>query len=175
MKFFQQIVNDPAQAIKDEIAAATGHIDELTAQLADIEQKLGEAHNKTKRSFAEGAVDNGAIAAVSVEALEDKRQGIHKRLAEVQRSRKLAEQRFAALQEAEAVAGTKVSDKDVSAFEVCAGELRWRNGLLEQLWHINYLGPTGAVERTIEEWQLVPVSEEPAIAGHIRCRSRQPV
>jgi hypothetical protein len=67
------------------------------------------------------------------------------------------ENQRAALQEAEAVAQTKVSDKNVSAFEVCAGDVRWRkDGLLEQLWRINYVGPTGAVEKTTEEWQLVP-------------------
>jgi hypothetical protein len=131
MKFSKLIANNPAQAI----ATLSGRIEELTAQLADIGQTLGEAR------------------------INQQRQGLQKALAEVQR--KLAEQRFAALQEAEAVARTKVSHKNVSAFEVCAGEVRWSNGLLERLWHINYLGPTGAVEKTIEKWQLVLVSEEP--------------
>ena len=159
MNLFEQSADNPVQAIQAEIAALNGRIEELTARLADIEQKLGEAD----------------IAAVSVEALENQRQGLQKALAEVHRGRKLAEQRFAVLQEAEAAARTKGSNKNVSVIEVCAGEVRWRNGLLEQLWHINYLAPTGAVEKTIEEWQLVPVSEEPAVAGHIRYRSRQPV
>ena len=40
---------------------------------------------------------------------------------------------------------------------VCAGEVRWRkDGLLEQLWRINYVGTTGAVEKTTEEWRVVP-------------------
>ena len=56
----------------------------------------------------------------------------------------------------------------MSSIDVCAGEVRWHNGLLEQLWHIYYFGPTGAVEKIEEEWQLVPVFEEPAIAGHVR-------
>jgi TolA-binding protein len=159
VNLFEQSADNQVQAIQDEIAALSGRIEELTARLADIEQKLGKT----------------GIAAVSVEALENQRQGLQKALAEVQRGRKLAEQRFVVLQEAEAAARTKGSNKTVSAIEVCAGEVRWRNGLLEQLWHINYLAPTGAVEKTIEEWQLVPVSEEPAIAGHIRRRSRQPV
>jgi DNA-binding NarL/FixJ family response regulator len=38
MKSFQQIANNPAQAIKDEIAALNGRIEELTAQLANIGQ-----------------------------------------------------------------------------------------------------------------------------------------
>ncbi len=40
---------------------------------------------------------------------------------------------------------------------VCAGEVRWRkDGLLEQLWRINHIGPTGVVVKTTEEWRLVP-------------------
>ena len=138
MELIEQSADNPAQIIEEEIAAAIGHIKELTVQLADIDEKLGEARNKTER-------------------LKDDLQ----KALEGQRSRRLAEQRLAVLQEGEATARTKVSDKNVNAFEVCASEVRWRNGLLEQLWHINYLGPTG-VEKTIEEWQLVPVSEEPA-------------
>ncbi len=40
---------------------------------------------------------------------------------------------------------------------VCAGEVRWRKDrLLEQLWRINHVGPTGVVVKTKEEWRLVP-------------------
>ena len=91
-------------------AAATDRIGELTATLAAIEQKLAETRDYQKRSFAEGAVDDAAIAAVSVEALEDQRQGLQKVLAEVQRRRQEADQGFAVLQEAEAAARAKVSD-----------------------------------------------------------------
>jgi hypothetical protein len=65
-------------------------------------------------------------------------------------------------------------DKNLGAFEVCTGDVRWRNGLLEQLWQINYLGPNGAIEKTIEEWQSAPASEGLATAGHIRWHSRPP-
>ena len=66
-------------------------------------------------------------------------------------------QRLAVLQKEGATARIKALGKNVSAYEVCAGEIRWRkDGLLEQLWRIDCLGPTGAVEKTIEEWQLVP-------------------
>ena len=53
----------------------------------------------------------------------------------------------------------KVSEKIVSAYEVCVGEVRWRqDGLLEQLWRINHVGTTDAVDKTSEEWEwrLVP-------------------
>ena len=91
-------------------AAATDRIGELTAGLAAIEQKLAETRDYEKRSFAEGAVDDAAIAAVSVEALEDQRQGLQKALAEVQCRRQEADQGLAVLQEAEAAARSKVSD-----------------------------------------------------------------
>ena len=57
---------------------------------------------------------------------------------------------------------------NTSAIEACAGEVRSNNGLLEQLWHIYYFGPTAAVEKIEEKWQLVPELKEPEIAGHIR-------
>ena len=61
------------------------------------------------------------------------------------------------------------SDKNTNAIEFCAGEVRWRqDGLLEQLWRINHIGPTGAVQKATEEWRLVPELEEPAIAEHVR-------
>ena len=91
-------------------AAATERIGELTAGLAAIEQKLAETRDYQKRSFAEGAVDDAAIAAVSIEALEDQRQGLQKALAEVQRRRQEADQGLTVLQEAEAAARLKVSD-----------------------------------------------------------------
>jgi chromosome segregation ATPase len=122
----EQSADNPAHPIEKEIAAATGRIEELTVQLADIEEKLGEARNKTER-------------------LKD---DLQKALAEVQRSPKLAEQRLAVLQEKEATARTKVSEKIESPYDVCAGEVRWRkDGLLEQLWRGG---------KTTEEWRLVP-------------------
>ncbi len=131
LKWFWSGAKKPTQAIQEEIEAESGRIERLTAQLADIEQKLRHAREEEQR----------------------------------------AEQWFVRVQEAVVAARTQVSDKNVSAIEVCAGEVRWHNGLLEQLWHIYYFGPTGAVEKTEEEWQLVPELEKPAIAGHIRpCR-----
>ena len=49
MNLFEQNADNPAQAIEEEISAAIGCIEELTVQLADIEEKLGEARNKTER------------------------------------------------------------------------------------------------------------------------------
>ncbi len=43
MKKFWQRTDTPAREIKQEIAAAADHIDELTAELAAIEQKASEA------------------------------------------------------------------------------------------------------------------------------------
>ncbi len=170
MKWFGPGAKKPAQAIQEEIDALNSRIEELTAQLTDIEQKLRQARENERRSFAENAIDDAAIAAVSVEKLEPQLQGLQNARAELQRHRQEAEQKLVMVQEAVAAARTKVSEKNMNAIEVCAGEVRWHNGLLEQLWHTHYFGPTGAVERTAEEWQLVPELEEPAIAGHIRPR-----
>ena len=60
--------HNPTRRIKEEIAAATDHIDELTAQLITIEQKAGEA-------------------VASGKTLEDQRQGLQNELAEAQRHR----------------------------------------------------------------------------------------
>lgn len=160
MNLFGRNANNPAHAI-EQIAAITRRMKELTAQLASIEQKRDEAHHNV---FAESAIDDAAIAAL-VEALEDQHQKLQVALAEVQRRRRDAER---GLHEVEtSVAPTKVS-KNLSAIEVCAGEVRWHNGLLEQLWYVHYIGPTGAIEKTIEEWQPVLVSDEPARTGHVR-------
>jgi hypothetical protein len=41
-------------------------------------------------------------------------------------------------------------------------------GFFEQLWRINRIGPIGAVEKTIEEWRLVPKLEDSAYASQYR-------
>ncbi len=168
MKWFGAGAKKPSQALEEEIEAIRRQLEKFTGQLADIDEELRQARDKERKSLAENAIDDAAIAAVSVEELEAQRHGIEKTLAELQRRRRNAEQRFAVVQEAVAAARTKPSDKRLSAIEVCAGEVRWHSGLLEQLWHIHYFGPTGAIEKTVKEWQLVPELEEPAIAGHIR-------
>ncbi len=108
MKWFGPGAQKPAQAIQEEIEVLNGRIEKLTAQLADIEQKLRQAREKV----------------------------VQKTIAELQRRRQDAEQSFVMAQEVVAAARTRVSDKNVSAMEICAGEIRWHNGLLEQLWHI---------------------------------------
>jgi len=77
----EQSAANPAHPIEEEIAAATGRIEELTTQLADIEQKLGEAHNKSERF----------------------KDDLQKALAKVQPSRTVDEQWLAVLQEREAL------------------------------------------------------------------------
>ena len=41
MKSFEQSADNPAQVIEEEIAALSGRIEELTAQLANIGQSRG--------------------------------------------------------------------------------------------------------------------------------------
>ena len=168
MNWFGASAKKPAQALEEEIEAISSQLEKFTGQLADIEQNLRQARNNEQRSFAENAIDDAAIAAVAVEEFEAQRQSVQSTIADLQRRRQDTEQRFAVVQEAVAAARTKGSIKKMSSIDVCAGEVRWHNGLLEQLWHIYYFGPTGAVEKIEEEWQLVPVFEEPAIAGHVR-------
>ena len=118
--------------IKEEIAAATDHIDELAAQLTAIEQKAGEAVASVKtledqqqglqnelaeaqRHRADAEAHLAAIeqklgeAVQSVKALEDQRQGLQNELAEAQRRRADAEVRLAAL--LQAAERTKGSDR----------------------------------------------------------------
>ncbi len=72
--------HNPTRRIKEEIAAATDHIDELAAQLTAIEQKADEA-------------------VASGKTLEDQRQGLQNELAEAQRHRADAEARLAAIEQ----------------------------------------------------------------------------
>ncbi len=110
MKWFGLGAIKPAQAIQEEIDALDGRIEELTAHLADVEQKLRQAR--------------------------DNEQGVQKTIGELQRHQQDAERGLVLVQGAVAAARTKASEKNVSAMEICAGQIRWHNGLLEQLWHI---------------------------------------
>lgn len=46
--------------------------------------------------------------------------------------------------------------KVITTMESCSGQVRWEDGVLEQLWHIQHIGTTGAIEKVTEEWRTVP-------------------
>lgn len=48
--------------------------------------------------------------------------------------------------------------------EKCLGELRWKNGVLQQAWEVVTYGPRGPIKRETD-WRDVPTYAEPAREG----------
>jgi len=46
--------------------------------------------------------------------------------------------------------------KVVTEYEECHGQVRWREGVLEQLWTVTGIGTTGAIETVDHVWRPVP-------------------
>jgi chromosome segregation ATPase len=118
MKQFWQRANNPTRTIKEEIAAATHSIDELAAQLADVEQKLSEA-------------------VLSVKALEQQRQGLQNELAETQRGRSDVEKRRGAMEAAieeklsEAMLSVKPLEEQLQSLQTELGKSQRHRGDVE--------------------------------------------
>ena len=49
-----------------------------------------------------------------------------------------------------------VPGKVVATYEECHGQVRWREGVLEQLWTVTGIGTTGAIETVDHVWRPVP-------------------